>query len=139
MALLLSWVAPAPAQVPRLSSPAPVKSYSISFFSDLGYHNLHVKGATADVSDPEHIVVTGLTLTIFTGDESQRVETVILSPQAVLEPEPQRVTGPSTVRLVRDDLELTGEDWTYEHAAKRILIRRNARILFRAPLADLLK
>lgn len=127
------------AQTPRVSAPAPVKGYSISFFSEEGYQAVHVKGATADVSNPEKIAVTGLVLTLFSGDASQEVDTVLLSPEAVVQPNTELVTGPSSVRLIRDDVELTGEDWRYEHDAKRILIHKNARIVFRAPLTDLLK
>ena len=139
VATLLALGGPLLGQTPRISAPAPVKDYSISFFSEAGYHDMQVKGATADVSDPKRIAVTGLILTLFSGDEAQQVETVILSPEALVEPDPQLVSGPSAVRLVRDDLELTGENWQYEHAAKKILIHRKARIVFCAPLVDLLK
>src|SRR5690606_24019460 len=132
-------VALSQAQTPRVTTPAPVKGYSISFFSDEGYQNMLVKGATADLRDPDHVVVTGLVLTLFSGDAAQEVDTVLLSPEAIVQPQPEIVTGPSSVRLIRDDLELTGEDWRYEHAAKRILIHKKARIVFRAPLPDLLK
>ena len=131
--------AAADAQTPRVTAPAPVKGYSISIFSDEGYQNMHVKGAKADVINPEKIVVTGLVLTLFSGDAAQDVDTVLLSPEAIVQPETELVTGPSSVRLIRDELELTGEDWRYEHGAKRILIHKNARIVFRAPLPDLLK
>lgn len=126
-------------QTPRVTSPAPVKGYSVSFFSDEGYRSMQVKGATADLSNSDRVVVTGLVLTQFSGDATQEVDTILLSPEAVVEPGPEVATGPSSVRLIRDDLELTGEDWRYEHASKRILIHKKARIVFQAPLADLLK
>ncbi|HEX2100723.1 MAG TPA: hypothetical protein VHF69_08675 [Candidatus Synoicihabitans sp.] len=137
----LAALAPNPfvAQVPQISSPAPVKNYSISFFSEQGFHSMLIRGGAANLQDPRNIVVSNLTLTRYSGDSSRRVETVILSPEAVLQPETQVVTGPAAVRLVRDELELTGEDWRYEHHGKKILIRRNARIVFQAELSDLLK
>lgn len=141
VAAIVSVVVTAPlrGQTPRVTSPAPVKGYSVSFFSDEGYRSVHVKGATADLSNPDRVVVTGLVLTQFSGDATEEVDTVLLSPEAVVEPGPEVATGPSSVRLIRDDLELTGEDWRYEHASKRILIHKKARIVFQAPLADLLK
>lgn len=127
------------AQAPRISSPAPVKNYTLSFFSDSGFHSMHIRGGSAELRNEERIVLTDLTLTLFTGDASRNVDTVLLSPRAVLEPATQQVSGPSTVRLVREDFEVTGEDWRYDHPAKKILIGRNARIVFQAELADLLK
>ena len=43
------------------------------------------------------------------------------------------------VRLVRDDLELFGENWSYDHRTRTIHLRRNAKIIFNASLADYLK
>ena len=124
---------------PRITAPSPARNYTLSLFSDQGYHSMHVRGSSADLSDPARIALSELTLTLFTGDSSRTVETVILSPQAILEPEKELVAGPGTVRVIRDDLELTGENWQYEHGAKKILIQRNARIVFQTAIGDLLK
>ncbi len=127
------------AQSPRVTAPAPARNYTLSLFSDQGYHSMHVRGASADLRNPKQVGLTDLNLTVFSGDASRKVDTVILSPEAVLQPDSEMISGPARVRLIRDDLEITGEDWRYEHAAKRILIQRNARIVFQAELTDLLK
>lgn len=137
--LLLLFAVPLLAQSPRITAPAPARNYTLSLFSDQGYHSMHVRGAAAEARSGGRIALTDLTLSIYTGDASRTVETVILSPQAVLEPDAEVVAGPSLVRLIRDDLEVTGEDWSYDHRAKKILIQRNARIVFHAEVADLLK
>jgi hypothetical protein len=124
---------------PRITAPTPARNYTLSLFSDQGYHRMHVRGTSADLSNPTRIALSELTLTLFTGDSSRTVETVILSPQAVLEPEKELVAGDGIVRLIRDDLELTGESWQYDHGAEKILIQRNARIVFQAAIGDLLK
>jgi hypothetical protein len=130
----------ASAQTPRVSAPAPAKNYTFSLFSEKGFHSLHGRGASADLSNPNRIGLTDLSLTLFKGDSGRNVETVILSPLAVFEPKLEHISGSAVVRLVRDDLEVTGEDWVYDHPAKKILIRRNARIVFiGAELTDLLK
>jgi hypothetical protein len=124
---------------PRITAPTPARNYTLSLFSDQGYHRMHVRGTSADLTNPARIALSELTLTLFTGDSSRTVETVILSPQAVLEPEKELVAGDGVVRLIRDDLELTGENWQYDHGAEKILIQRNARIVFQTPIGDLLK
>jgi hypothetical protein len=136
---VLTTVALAAPASPRLTAPAPARNYTLSLFSEQGYHSMHVRGASADLRNPARIGLSELTLTLFSGDASRRVDTIILSPEAVLVPESQQVSGPSAVRVIRDDLELTGQDWHYDHAGKKILIRRNARIVFRAELSDILK
>jgi hypothetical protein len=142
VALLLAVALP-PASIaqtrPRVTAPTPARNYTLSRFSEQGYHRLHVRGTSADLSNPARIGLTELTLTQFTGDSSRTVETVILSPEAILEPEAEILSGAGLVRLIRDDLELTGENWHYDHGAKKILIQRQARIVFRAELADFLK
>lgn len=136
----VSFASFASAQIPRVSAPAPAKNYTFSLFSERGYHELHGRGASADLSNPNRIGLNELSLTLFKGDAARTVDTVILSEQAVFEPQKELVSGPTVVRLVRDDLEATGENWVYDHPAKKILIQRNARIVFiGASLGDLLK
>lgn len=139
LALAGAAVAAAAAPSPRLLAPTPARNYTLSLFSDQGYHHMHVRGASADLRNPARIGLNDLTLTVFSGDAARKIDTIILSPEAVLVPETQQIGGPAGVRLIRDDLELTGQDWHYDHAAKKILIRRSARIVFQAELADLLK
>ncbi len=123
----------------RVQTPAPVKDYTVSFFSEEGYPHVRVQGASADLRDPAHVKLGDMILTVFTGQADREIETVLIAPTAIVEPEPEVVSGPDTVRLERSDLNLTGEDWSYEHRERRVHIRRNARIVFNAPLADLLK
>lgn len=136
VALVVSFCAPLPAQI---SSPAPVRNFTLPFFNDEGFHTMLVRGREASLANPQRIGLSDMTLTLFSGDETQKVDTVILSPTATVIPADSRIVGPGQVRLIRDDLELTGEEWSYDQPAKRILIQRGARIVFHAALADLLK
>lgn len=86
-----------------------------------------------------HIQLIDLNLTLFTGDESNKVETVILSPLASVNPSENTVRGGASVRIIRDDLEITGRGWTYNHLEKKVSIHSNARVVFRAQLPDILK
>ena len=135
--LLLTALAP-PARA-QFSSPTPVKNFSLPFFNDEGYHTMLVRGREALLTNPQRIGLTDMTLTLFAGDAAQTVDTVVLSPTAFVLPGESRATGPGIVRLVRDDLELTGNDWVYDQPAQTILIKKGARIIFRSALTDLLK
>jgi hypothetical protein len=87
----------------------------------------------------DQVELQGMTLTIFTGDAANTVETVILSPLATIQLDREQVQGESTVRVIRDDIEITGQGWSYDHAVKKVSITRNARIVFQAQLPDILK
>ena len=85
------------------------------------------------------IELVDLNLTLFTGNADAAVETVLLSPQAIAEPEDETVHGIGSVRVISDDLEITGTNWTYDHRQKKVSIASNARIIFQAQLPDILK
>lgn len=123
----------------RVTTAAPVKDYSIVFFSEEGYQRIRVQGDTAEVQDPTRVRLGGMKLTEYTGDAERTVESVLTAPIAIVEPETEIVSGPAAVKLVRNDLELSGEDWTYEKEANRVHIRRNAKLIFFAGFTDLLK
>jgi hypothetical protein len=78
--------------------------------------------------------VTDLNVTVFSGDAAARVETIILSEDAVFQPKANNVNGTKNVRVIRDELEVTGSDWSYEHAGKKVSINKNVRVVYRAPL-----
>ena len=136
---LIAFAGLAMAQAPRVSTSAPVKDYSITFFSDAGYHKMRVEGGSADLQDRNSVRVENMTLTLFSGEADRAVESVLMAPIAILEPETEQVSGPDAVRLIRDDLELFGENWSYNHLERKIHLRRNAKIIFNAHLTDYLK
>lgn len=117
----------------------PVKNYAISFFSDEGYARVRVVGESADLADPGRIRLTAMELILYSGGADQEIETTLVAPLAFLEPEPEQVHGPEGLALSRPDLDLTGENWRYDHRERRVQIKRNARVVFKMPLADLLK
>ena len=43
------------------------------------------------------------------------------------------------VRMIRDDIEVTGRGWTYDHRAKKVSLAADVRIVFAAQLNDILK
>lgn len=123
----------------RVKATAPVRDYTISFFSDEGYPRVRVVGATADLSDTERIAITRMELMLYTGGIDREVESTLTAPIAILEPTPELVHGPASLQLERPDLSLTGEDWSYAHRESRVLVKRKARVVFKLPLEGLLE
>jgi hypothetical protein len=84
------------------------------------------------------IAVTDLSITIFSGDASSAVDSILLSPSALFFPKENRAGGDKAVRFIRDDIEVRGVGWTYDHTAKVISLEKNVRVTFRAQMKDIL-
>ncbi|WP_221029944.1 hypothetical protein [Actomonas aquatica] len=126
----------------RVRTPAPVKNYTVSFFSDEGYPWVRVLGETADLRDPTAVVLGDTIITVYTGLEDRGTEATLTAPVAVLAPEPRLVTGPDAVRWEQRDLTVEGEDWSYEYLGPqehRLHLKRNAHVIFETPMVDLIK
>jgi hypothetical protein len=98
-----------------------------------------VRGSEARFTAKNQIDISGLTLTVFTGNAEDRIETMILSPAAVVHPAEAIVTGPDTIRVINDQFEAAGSDWRYEPKSKKVSINKNVRVTFRAEFKDYLK
>lgn len=136
-----------PKSAPELAAPAssapvavPAKNWILPLFTAKdGFRTMTLRGSEVRPVGPARIDVTDLSITVFSGDAAAHVETILLSPAAIFLPKEKRATGEKTVRLIRDDIEVTGEGWTYDHLGKKISLARNVRVVFRAQLNDILK
>ena len=70
-----------------------------------------------------------------------RIDSIILSPTASFFTHENRATGAHNVRLIdyQHNLEVTGQQWTFELDQKKISIARNVRVVIHAPLPDILQ
>ena len=123
---------------PSPTAQTPVSQFRLPTFTKEGHRSMLLQGSEAIVGQAQ-IELVDLNLTLFTGDETNTVDTIILSPQATAKPESEIVQGLMAVRIISDDLEITGIGWTYEHSKKKVSIHSNTRIVFRAQLPDILK
>ena len=118
---------------------APAVNWVLPIFSDKeGYRSMTLRGSEVRPLG-RSIAVTDLSITIFSGDARTTVDSMLLSPSAVFLPKENRATGEKSVRFIRDDIEVTGVGWTYEHTAKKVTLAQNVRVTFRAQMKDILK
>lgn len=116
------------------------QNWSMHVFSDVeGYRQMSVRGTEVHPDGPDIIAVTDLSVTTYVGDASAQVDTIMLSPAAKFFPKGNRASGDKTVRVIRDDFEATGQQWTYDHAEKRVSLHQNVRVVFHASLPAILK
>ncbi|MCX6943385.1 MAG: hypothetical protein WCL24_05340 [Verrucomicrobiota bacterium] len=118
---------------------APAVNWILPTFTRENFHALTLRGSRATFPSRHEVQVVDLHLTVFSGDASNRVETILLSPAATFLPQASRAQGDRGVRLLRDDLEATGRQWTYDHAEKKVSLQGQVRVVFNAELKRLLK
>ena len=98
-----------------------------------------MRGSQCRIVSQSQIDFTNLNLTVFAGDPANRVESIFLSPTATAYVDQARVSGPGCVRIITDDFEATGADWTYDHRQKKVSIRKNVRVVFHTQLQSILR
>ncbi len=136
----LSAAEPASKSPPAPAQPIVAQNWSLPLFTKEGHRSMTLRGTEARTIGPARIDIVDLNITTFVGDAAARVESILLCRElASFFPDEKVVRGTAEVRLVRDDIEITGEQWTYDHAAKRVSIARNTRVTFKAQLPDILK
>jgi hypothetical protein len=143
--IFLIAAAGAQAQSSSISPDAPAEGIKLLQYSDAGYRSSMLRGTKARYVDKNHVDVTDMTLTLFTGDQTNAVDTMLLSPlaRASLEEKEVTVQGDGAVRLIRtDDFEVTGEQWTFNGSSdkkKKLFINKNVHVIIHAELQDILK
>jgi len=126
------------AQAPATAA-APAINWVLPLFTDKeGFRSMTLRGTEVRPAG-KTIAVTDLSITIFSGDAKASVDSILLSPQAIFLPKEQLARGDHSVRFIRDDIEVTGFGWAYDHAAKKVSLQQKVRVTFRAQLNDILK
>jgi hypothetical protein len=117
----------------------PASNWTLPLFTREGYHQMTLRGELVHPVDSDRVDVTGMNFTVFSGGSDARVDSVILSPNAKFMINERMASGAGTVRLIRDDIDVTGEDWSYSYNEKKVLIMRKAHVVFHAALPEMLK
>jgi hypothetical protein len=131
---------PAPAAAGDQVVGPPAKNWVLPLFTDKeGFRAMTLRGSEAHAVGAGRIDITDLNITAFSGDAAARVDTVLLSPAAHFFPDAKRATGEKSVRFIRDEMEVTGERWSFDQGEKRVLIDQNVRVVLHMPLHAILK
>ncbi len=139
LALFAGWTHAAE-PVAATDKPVVAKNWGLPLFTKEGHRSMTLRGTEARTISANRIDIIDLNITTFTGDATAKVDSILLCRElASFFPNEKLVRGDSSVRLVRDDIEVIGENWTYDHAAKKVSLARNARVTFKTSLPDILK
>lgn len=122
-----------------LSTMPPASNWVLPLFTKEGYRQMTLRGAQVRSLSSDQIEIKGLDITVFTGSPDAKVDSVLLSPAATFQVSKKIAGGDQGVRVVREDLEVTGEVWSYDYNQKEVLISKRAHVVFSAALPDMLK
>jgi hypothetical protein len=117
----------------------PAKNWALPLFTPEGFRSMTLRGAEVYTVGSDRIDITNMNIAVFSGNAAARIDTILLSPAASFFPRENRASGDKSVRLIRDDLDVTGERWTYDYNQKKVSIRKSVRVVFRAQLNDILR
>jgi hypothetical protein len=117
----------------------PAKNWTLPLFTREGYRQMTLKGSEVRPVNSDQVDIGGLDVTVFSGGPEAKVDTVILSPEATFMINERIARGDQSVRLVRDDVDVTGVGWTYYYNEKKVLISHNAHVVFHSGLPDILR
>jgi len=134
-------LAAAPAAVPAQDIPVapPARDWTLPLFTKEGYRQMTLRGEQVQPVTTDRVDIVGMNVTVFNGAADARVDSVLVSPQATFLINERIARGAQMVRLVRDDIEVQGQDWTYIYNEKKVLINRGAHVVFHAALPNILK
>ena len=140
-------LAAAAAAAPASEAPetAPAKNWVLPLFTSDGHHSMTLRGTEVRPVNADRIDVVEMNMTIFSGEATARIVSIMLSPAATFFPRENRVEGAQSLRVIRFRVngqiaaEITGEDWTFAQAREKVSIRRHAHVVFREQLTNILK
>lgn len=123
----------------RIASNTPVINFRLPTFTPEGYRAWLLRGSEAMFTDDDHLAVKELSLTIFTGNADDRIDTMLLSPSARIVLSSQTASGEETIRMINGTYEATGRGWTYLHKDKKVLLHKHVRVVIRSELQNFLQ
>lgn len=139
--VLLTLAAPVVAQTaaPKIKPSAPIKDFRLPTFDKDGKRATFMRAGEALFVTNTQVDVKDMQFTLFTKDGTGAFDTMLLAPTATFLTDKQIVCGKDSVRVIRVNVEVTGEQWSYNHPDKRVLIGNNARVIFQDELKDIIK
>lgn len=117
----------------------PAHNWTLPLFTREGFRQMTLTGDEVKPVSQDRVDISGMTVTVFSGKADAKVDSVLLSPAATFLINEKIARGDGAVRLVRDDVDVSGEGWEYIYDQKKVLISRHTHVVFHSPLPDLLK
>mgnify|MGYP001366549301 CR=1 FL=1 len=117
---------------------APILNFRLALFDDeTGRKTSDLRGSTAIYRSAELVEIRDFTLTLL--DRKDAIALKVVSPKAMLQIKTRMADGDETIDVEGPGYSLAGKRWHCDEPARKIAIREEARVVFEAPLLDILK
>lgn len=117
----------------------PARNWVLPLFTKEGFRQMTIRGDEVHPVSSDQVDISGMNVTVYSGDSQAKVDSVLSSPEASFMISEKIARGAHSVHLVRDDAEVTGEGWTYFYNEKKVLIARNAHVVFHVAMPGILR
>ncbi len=107
-----------------------LKNFKLPKYNENSYRAYTLSGREGIYDTEGFFEVNMVKLSLYSGDESQILETTITSPLAIFDLEKDLASGKSVVEITDKDFYLRGEDWSLDMNHKNIKIKNGGWIRF---------
>jgi hypothetical protein len=114
-------------------------NFTLPVFNAKGHRQYFLSGSRAAKTGSDRYEVTDMRLVYYKGDAANTIDTIVLAPSAGYQEDKQVAAGTTGVRVIRDDLEVAGQRWTYDQPGESLLVENNVEVTIHAVLPAILK
>lgn len=123
----------------QMTPDAPIKNFKLPMFDNAGMKTWDLRGEEARYHSQDRVDLFRMNLKIFESDGSGAVRIEIRSPHATVLANQHVVSGEDSIHVLNEDFEISGKDYTWRGREMSVTIRNDVRVVFKAPLQDILK
>lgn len=123
----------------QLMPDAPVSNFRLPMFGDDGLLSWDLRGQEARFVKENQIDLAGMRLSVYDEIQPGRVETLIISPQAIFFIESKEIIGNETITVEGDNFFAIGDNWRWLGDEKSVEIDGNVKVTFSENLSGILQ
>lgn len=138
-AAITGWITAVLIATAQLMPDAPVSDFRLPMFGDDGFLDWDLRGEEARFMKEEQIDLAGMRLSVYDELQPGRVETLIISPQAVFLIESNEIIGNETITVEGDNFFATGKNWRWIGEEKSVEIDGSVKVTFSENLSGILQ
>lgn len=119
----------------RFQPNAPMQQFVTPFFNEKGVKTWQCKGETVNYMESSRFNVKNMCITFFNPQQSDAVDMVVQSDEAMVSLPRHRASGQSTLTVTNPDYTIVGKEWVWEgkkgnESFSKVFIGKDAHVIF---------
>lgn len=119
----------------RFQPNAPMQQFVTPFFNERGIKTWQCKGETVNYMESSRFNVKNMCITFFDPQQSNTVDMVVQSDEAMVSLPTHRATGQSTLTVTNPTYKIVGKEWIWEgkkdnESFSKVFIEKDAHVTF---------